>query len=108
MIWRAASLSAQRRRLWVNKGKFLGSALLCGLAAAYAAAPARAADELKQTIWKFDNLDSIAGFKTEVEGHPKVIATVDGGKAIEFNGVDDAMWVENHPLAGAKTFTIEA
>lgn len=91
----------------MNKSGFLGSVLLCGLAVC-AALPAWGADELKQTIWKFDNLDSIGGFKTEVEGHPKVIATEDGGKAIEFNGVDDAMWVENHPLAGAKTFTIEA
>lgn len=70
--------------------------------------PAGADDSIKQTVWKFDNLTSIAGFKTEVEGHPKVIATAGGGKAIAFNGVDDAIWVENHPLAGAKTFTIEA
>jgi hypothetical protein len=89
----------------VIESKYL--VLSCGLALA-AILPARAADDLKQTMWKFDNLDSIGGFKTEVEGHPKVIPTADGGKAIEFNGVDDAIWVEHHPLAGAKAFTIEA
>ena len=88
---------------WKHKSLFLGAA---GLALALFAAPATAQD--KQTVWKFDNLDSIAGFKTTAEGHPKVIATADGGKAIEFNGVDDAMWVENDPVAGYKTFTIEA
>ena len=30
------------------------------------------------------------------------------GKAIEFDGVDDAVWIEKHPLAGAATFTFEA
>jgi hypothetical protein len=77
-------------------------------AASLLAFAAHAQEAASQTVWKFDNLSSIGGFKTEVEGHPKVIATADGGSAIEFNGVDDAIWVENHPLAGAKTFTIEA
>ena len=30
------------------------------------------------------------------------------GKAIEFDGEDDAIWIEKHPLAGAATFTFEA
>jgi hypothetical protein len=30
------------------------------------------------------------------------------GKAIEFDGVDDALFVDVHPLAGAQTFTWEA
>jgi hypothetical protein len=29
------------------------------------------------------------------------------GKAVEFNGVDDALFVDVHPLAGAETFTWE-
>lgn len=56
--------------------------------------------------WRIDNITSIGGYKTTVFGHPKVIS--DGGaKAVEFNGVNDALLVDNHPLAGAKTFTWE-
>ena len=59
-----------------------------------------------QETWRIDNITSIGGHKTTVSGHPKVIN--DGGvKAVEFNGVDDALLVDNHPLAGAKAFTWE-
>lgn len=56
--------------------------------------------------WRIDNITSIGGYKTTVFGHPKVI-TDGGAKAVEFNGVNDALLVDNHPLAGAKTFTWE-
>ncbi len=39
-------------------------------------------------------------------GAPKVINTPQG-KAIQFNGVDDALFLEVHPLAGAEKFTWE-
>ena len=35
-------------------------------------------------------------------GHPRVV-----GSAIEFNGKDDAIFLDSHPLAGATTFTWE-
>jgi Concanavalin A-like lectin/glucanases superfamily len=38
---------------------------------------------------------------------PRVIDTP-VGKAVEFDGVDDALIVDDHPLAGADTFTWEA
>ena len=57
--------------------------------------------------WTFDRLDMVGGVAPRVEGHPKVVDTPIG-KAIEFNGVDDALWIDQHPLAGAKTFTCEA
>ena len=57
--------------------------------------------------WKFDNLQSIGGHTVKVMGNPKVIDTPKG-KAIEFDGVDDAIFLEVHPLAGATTFTWEA
>jgi hypothetical protein len=57
--------------------------------------------------WTFDHLDTIGGLATRVEGHPKVIDTP-VGRAIEFDGVEDALWIERHPLAGAETFTFEA
>lgn len=61
----------------------------------------------EQTTWTFDRLDSIGGLPVRVEGNPKVIDTP-VGKAIEFDGVDDAIWIDEHPLAGAATFTFEA
>ncbi len=60
-----------------------------------------------QIVWTFDRLDEIGGFTTRVEGNPKVVDTP-LGRAIEFDGIDDAVWIDNHPLAGAATFTIEA
>ena len=58
-------------------------------------------------VWAFDRLDKIGGHKTTVLGEPKVVDTP-LGKAVEFDGVDDALFIDNHPLAGAETFTIEA
>ena len=40
-------------------------------------------------------------------GSPRVVDTP-VGKAVEFDGVDDALLVDVHPLAGAETFTWEA
>jgi hypothetical protein len=58
-------------------------------------------------MWTFDRLENIGGHKTTVLGQPKVIASP-VGKAVEFDGVDDALFIDNHPLSGAKTFTWEA
>jgi hypothetical protein len=58
-------------------------------------------------IWKFDRLDKIHGMPITVVGHPHVIKTP-LGKAIQFNGVDDALFIPEHPLAGASAFTFEA
>jgi hypothetical protein len=58
-------------------------------------------------VWTFDRLDRIGGHTTKVLGNPRVIDTPIG-KAIEFDGVDDALFVDVHPLAGARTFTWEA
>ena len=44
---------------------------------------------------------------TTVLGNPRVVDTP-VGKAVEFDGVDDALLVDVHPLAGAETFTWEA
>ncbi len=56
-----------------------------------------------QATWTFDRPDPIGGVATRVEGNPTVVDTP-LGKAIEFDGVDDALWVEQHPLAGAERF----
>ena len=58
------------------------------------------------TIWRFDNIDSIGGHATHVLGHPHLIDSP-YGKAVAFNGVDDALFVDTHPLAGASEYTWE-
>jgi hypothetical protein len=58
-------------------------------------------------LWRFDNLKRIAGYAVRVEGEPKRISTP-AGAAVEFDGVDDALFIPAHPLAGAASFTFEA
>lgn len=59
-----------------------------------------------QELWQFDQTTSLGGHATHLLGHPQVVAT-EYGKAIAFNGVDDALQVDVHPLAGAATWTWE-
>ena len=56
--------------------------------------------------WIFNRLDKIGVHPATVLGHPRVIDTPHG-KAVQFNGVDDAIFLDVHPLAGAGTFTWE-
>ena len=69
------------------------------------ASPAR--QQADAAVWTFDRLDSIGGHKTTVLGEPRVIDSP-VGKAVEFDGVDDALFIDNHPLAAASAFTWEA
>jgi len=56
--------------------------------------------------WTFDRTAEIGGHPTQVLGHPRVIESP-YGKAVEFNGVDDALFIPVHPLAGASAYTWE-
>jgi hypothetical protein len=58
-------------------------------------------------VWKFERLDKIHGMPVTVVGHPHVIKTP-LGKAIQFDGTGDALFIPEHPLAGATAFTFEA
>ncbi len=66
----------------------------------------RGAEQPGQEVWLFDRIDQFGSYPTTILGHPRVIDTPDG-KAIEFNGKDDALFVDVHPLAGAEAFTWE-
>jgi hypothetical protein len=85
------------------KGLMMSFAL-GGLLAAAACTPMRAAD---QTVWTFDRLENVGGAVTHVEGQPQLIDTP-AGKATLFNGKDDLLYIDKHPLAGAANFTFEA
>jgi hypothetical protein len=69
------------------------------------AQPAPAVDA--SVTWAFDSVDRIGGQPTIVLGDPRVVQT-SIGTAVEFDGVDDALFVRGHPLAGATAFTWEA
>ncbi|HTV02057.1 MAG TPA: LamG domain-containing protein, partial [Luteitalea sp.] len=64
------------------------------------------ADEAS-TTWRFDRLDVLGGHPTTRLGDPRVVDTPLGA-AVEFDGVDDALFVDVHPLADAEAFTWEA
>lgn len=68
--------------------------------------PARAQSP-EMEVWTFDRLERVGGHETTVLGDPRIVDTP-LGKAVEFDGVDDALFIDNHPLAGAATFTWEA
>ena len=61
---------------------------------------------MEQVVWDIDNLDSIGGHPVTVVGSPEVIETPEG-KAVEFDGEGDALFLDVHPLAGTDRFTVE-
>jgi hypothetical protein len=63
--------------------------------------------EAETVVWLFDRLEHIGGHRTTVLGEPRVIDSP-VGKAVEFDGQDDALFIDHHPLAGAGAFTWEA
>lgn len=81
-----------------------GALALGGLSAGDTLAGKRQSD---QVVWTFDRLSNIGGKPTQVEGAPKLIHSP-WGKAIQFDGVKDALFIDQHPLAGANMFTFEA
>lgn len=60
-----------------------------------------------QKLWTFDSLTTVAGMPAVAEGGPALVASP-WGPAAKFDGVDDVLFIEEHPLAGASTWTIEA
>ena len=77
--------------------------LLLGLAAA--SAPIAWASQ-KQQVWKFNSLRKVGGQPVRVEGAPQLIKD-SVGTATQFDGKQDMFFIDQHPLAGAKTFTAE-
>jgi Concanavalin A-like lectin/glucanases superfamily len=57
----------------------------------------------QSTTWKVNDLKKIGKHKTEVLGNPKVVK-----KTIEFDGIDDGIFLDTNPIEGFSAFTIEA
>lgn len=58
-------------------------------------------------VWRFDRLDRLGTHATTVLGTPRVVDSP-LGPVVEFDGRGAALFVDVHPLAGARTFTWEA
>lgn len=84
----------------IRGGLIGGGALLAGLSPAVA----KGRDT---EIWTFDSLRRIGGLKPRIEGAPKLIDSP-LGKAVAFDGANDVIFLDRHPLAGAARFTFEA
>src|SRR5882672_5307638 len=76
--------------------------LLLGLAATAAPAWATA----RHQFWKFNSLRKVGGHPVRAEGAPQIIKSPWGPAAL-FDGQDDVLFIDDHPLAGAKAFTTE-
>lgn len=81
------------------------SALIRALDASTTAASSagRAAAPL---VWRLDNLSGLGGHALTVVGSPLVVDTK-FGRAVEFDGIDDGLFLDMNPLAGLSRFTIE-
>jgi hypothetical protein len=64
------------------------------------------ADTPQGEVWRFDQVAAIGGHPAQALGHPHVIDSP-YGKAVEFNGADDALFVAVHPLSGVPAYTWE-
>jgi len=78
-----------------------------GLAAAGCASTPASVMQSPRIEWTFDNLRRIGGLTAHVEGAPTLVDSP-WGQAVRFDGQDDAVFLDAHPLAGAETFTFEA
>lgn len=78
-----------------------------GLAATGCASLDRRSAPGGEVLWAFDNLREIGGLPVHLEGVPALVDSP-WGRAVRFNGREDAIFLDSHPLAGAATFTFEA
>jgi hypothetical protein len=92
----------------------LGTSWVCMAAVASFVAVAGAEEEsmtgkaaTDSIVWVVDNTQAIRGITVEAQGEPKVIDT-EKGKAVLFNGENEALFLAANPLKDATTFTLEA
>lgn len=56
--------------------------------------------------WTVDSLSQIGGYAPQVLGAPKLVAGP-GGQVVAFDGLQDGLVFDCHPLAGADRFSVE-
>jgi hypothetical protein len=57
-------------------------------------------------VWDLNRLDLVGGHRTTMAGAPRLIDTPQG-KATEFDGKGDGLFIDTNPLAGLSKFTAE-
>ena len=86
--------------------------LLCALVVSHGRlraqsfAPAAAPATTSGESWRFDNLSRIGGHPVALLGHPQLIDTP-WGRAVQFDGKADGLFLDAFPLAGATAYTWE-
>jgi hypothetical protein len=88
-----------RYRLWIHRGIFE----VADIQKVY---DAYCSEIAAPVTWNLDRLDSIGGYAATTVGSPRLIETPQG-KAIEFDGKGDGIFLDTNPLAGLKEFTAE-
>ncbi|MGE5814605.1 MAG: alpha/beta hydrolase fold domain-containing protein, partial [Acidobacteriota bacterium] len=68
--------------------------------------PATAFAAAEQILWQIDSIERIGNLPVIVVGTPRVVDT-EHGKAVEFNGASDGLFIDGNPLEGLDRFTIE-
>lgn len=71
---------------------------------AFGAEPA--GDAVGAIVWDFENMPTVGGHKVTPVGNPRIVKT-EWGPVIEFDGVDDGIFIDANPLAGLAQFTVE-
>lgn len=95
----------------IDRRQVLAGSAAAGLVATTGCATLAGGGRADQTVWRFGQLDrltaplTIEGAPVRVEGPASLPA---GQGALKFDGVDDALFIGAHPLAGAEAFTYEA
>jgi hypothetical protein len=86
------------------------SAMLLGLSCLVLSGERAASGQQPETarpvVWSLDRLDLVGGHKPEVLGLPSLFDSPKG-KALLFNGSDDALFIDTNPLSGLTQFTAE-
>jgi hypothetical protein len=63
-------------------------------------------DTVFYEIWNVNSVTNIGGHSVTVSGAPVVVST-EKGRALQFDGVDDILVVDNNPIGSATEFTFE-
>lgn len=80
-----------------GRRRWLAAAVLSALATTGAAS---------EVIWRLGELAQVGGYRTTIEGAPRVVAGPNGS-AIEFDGRRDGLFIASPTLRGATAFTVE-
>ncbi len=65
------------------------------------------ANPADSVVWLVDNLQSLGGHPISKVLDAPMVTDTPAGKAVQFNGVGDALFVNTQPLAGFPQFTVE-